>query len=228
MPAPPGYPSYTKIVGSPVCGWIAIDTPPTSQRSQIANSGSRPMSACSAACTAPITLAGSTPASLSASSGTVYQHARVVSSRGGKSSGTVSMISFVDDLPSLVRHESIGHGRPRRGAPHRHPRPPARLRRRSRCRCLRGVGCARRGRRLVPTLRRGRRHRGRRLGTGDPGGDRWRRDVRPGRPAPSRPCRRDVRLLSTSWYSSDEPLRSPTPRRRGMAPDPVHPVVAHA
>ncbi len=35
-------------------GWIAIDTPPTSHRSQIANSGSRPISACSAACTAPM------------------------------------------------------------------------------------------------------------------------------------------------------------------------------
>ena len=54
------------------------------------------MSACSAACTAPMIRAGSTPAPISTSSGTVYQHARVVSSRGGKSRGTTSNTSLVD------------------------------------------------------------------------------------------------------------------------------------
>ena len=83
IPAPPGYPSYTKIVGAPVCGCSAIETPPTSHRSQIAKSGSSPINACSAACTAPMTCAGSIPAPASSSGGTVYQQARVVSSRGG-------------------------------------------------------------------------------------------------------------------------------------------------
>ena len=54
------------------------------------------MSACSAACTAPITRLGSMPRPVSVSSGSVYQHARVTSSRGGKSSGTTSNTSLVD------------------------------------------------------------------------------------------------------------------------------------
>ena len=41
------------IVGRPVSAWSAVDTPPTSQRSQMVNSGSRPMAACSTACSVP-------------------------------------------------------------------------------------------------------------------------------------------------------------------------------
>ena len=62
----------------------------------MAKSGSNPMSACSAACTAPMMRDGSSPAANSVSSGIVYQQARVVSSRGGKSSGTTSNTSLVD------------------------------------------------------------------------------------------------------------------------------------
>ena len=56
-PAPPGCPSCTKTVGRPVYGCSAVDMPPMSQRSQIANSGRIPMAACSAACSAPGTRA---------------------------------------------------------------------------------------------------------------------------------------------------------------------------
>ena len=52
-PAPPGWPSWTKTVSRPVSGCRAVETPPMSQRSQVANSGSRPIEACSAACAAP-------------------------------------------------------------------------------------------------------------------------------------------------------------------------------
>jgi len=48
-PAPPGWPSYTKTVSCPVSGWRAVETPPMSHRSQVANSGSSPIEACSAA-----------------------------------------------------------------------------------------------------------------------------------------------------------------------------------
>src|SRR4249920_2748639 len=86
-----------KIDGCSVAGWIAIDTPPTSHRSQIANNGSMPISACSAAWTAPSTSGGATPAAMSTSGESVYQTAWVVSERGGTSRGTISIDSFVED-----------------------------------------------------------------------------------------------------------------------------------
>ena len=58
-------------------GASAIDTPPTSQRSQIVNSGSIPISPCSAACSVPSSWPGAIPARSTTSAGTVYQHARV-------------------------------------------------------------------------------------------------------------------------------------------------------
>ena len=64
--------------------------PPTSQRSQIAKSGSRPIAACSAACSAPGIRFGGTPAATSASSSTSYQTPRVRSTCSGRSSGTVA------------------------------------------------------------------------------------------------------------------------------------------
>src|SRR6266513_1837842 len=42
-----------KIAHEPVSGWYGVDTPPMSQRSQMAMRGSRPIAACSAACAAP-------------------------------------------------------------------------------------------------------------------------------------------------------------------------------
>ena len=61
-----------------------------SQRSQVANSGSSPIAACSAACSAPGTRARSTPTASSAASSRSYQTARVCSVCRGRSSGTVS------------------------------------------------------------------------------------------------------------------------------------------
>ncbi len=57
-----------------------------SQRSQVANSGSRPMEACSAACRAPPRISGLIRASSSWSSVTVHHTARVRRVRGGRSS----------------------------------------------------------------------------------------------------------------------------------------------
>lgn len=85
-PAPPGWPSYTKTVGSRVSGWSGTDTPPMSQRSQVAKSGSIPIEACSAACSAPPSCSGLTRARSSWSSVTVHHTARVRSVRGGRSS----------------------------------------------------------------------------------------------------------------------------------------------
>ena len=70
------------------------------------------MSACSAACTAEITCGGATPAASSRSGGIVYQTASVVSVRGGTSSGTISMRSFVDARRALVRDDLVRDRRP--------------------------------------------------------------------------------------------------------------------
>ena len=63
-PAPPGCPSWTKTVSRPVSGCSAVETPPMSQRSQVANSGSSPIEACSAAWAAPGRSASATPDSV--------------------------------------------------------------------------------------------------------------------------------------------------------------------
>ena len=89
-PAPPGWPSCTNTVGRPVSGCRAVETPPMSQRSQVATSGSSPIAACSAACRAPGQRDGSRPARRSASSVSVYQTARVRRLRAGMSSGVES------------------------------------------------------------------------------------------------------------------------------------------
>src|SRR5438445_1980573 len=74
-----------KIEGRPVSGSHTVDTPPTSHRSQMVNSGSMPMPACSAACSVPGHKPGWMPASTSTSSVIVYQKARVTSVVGGRS-----------------------------------------------------------------------------------------------------------------------------------------------
>src|SRR5947208_3655606 len=71
--------------GRPVWCCHAVDTPPTSHRSQIVNSGSIPMPACSAACSVPGTDSALMPASTNTRSSTVYQKARVTSVVGGRS-----------------------------------------------------------------------------------------------------------------------------------------------
>ena len=73
-----------------------METPPTSQRSQIVNSGSMPIKPCSAACTAPTTSDASMPAASNPSDGTVYQQARVTSARSGSSRSRTSMMLFVE------------------------------------------------------------------------------------------------------------------------------------
>ena len=62
---------------SPVSGCSGVDTPPTSQRSQVATSGSRPIAACSAAWTAPGELARRPPARSIDGSGMVHHTALV-------------------------------------------------------------------------------------------------------------------------------------------------------
>ena len=92
-PAPPGCPSYTKTVSCPVSGWSAVETPPMSQRSQVANSGSRPIEQCSAAWAAPGRSCSASPDSASTCSGTVHQTAQVRSERSGRSSGSSPITS---------------------------------------------------------------------------------------------------------------------------------------
>ncbi|CAM5253444.1 hypothetical protein SHIRM173S_09408 [Streptomyces hirsutus] len=62
------------------------ETPPMSQRSQVAKRGSMPIDACSAACRAPPRISGLIRARSSWSSVTVHHTARVRSVRGGRSS----------------------------------------------------------------------------------------------------------------------------------------------
>ena len=61
-PAPPGAASYTKMVGRSVSAWYRVESPPKSQRSQVAISGNKPMAACSAACRVPGISGSVTPA----------------------------------------------------------------------------------------------------------------------------------------------------------------------
>ena len=71
--------------GRPVSAWNGVDTPPTSQRSQIVNSGRMPMPACSTACSVPGHLLGAeTGPGERRCSSTVYQNARVT---GGTAAG---------------------------------------------------------------------------------------------------------------------------------------------
>ena len=94
-PAPPGWPSYTKIVAVPVSGCSAVERPPRSQRSQVASSGRMPMAACSAACSEPGSSTSSSSARSTARSSRVSQTARVRSWRAGRSSGNSASTSPV-------------------------------------------------------------------------------------------------------------------------------------
>ena len=108
-PAPPGWPSCTNTVGRPVCGCSAVDMPPMSQRSQIANSGSSPIAACSAACSAPGTRAASHPDGVEGRLVEVVPDRRgCAASAAGRSSGTVSSTVPSGAAP-LVRHHLRGH-----------------------------------------------------------------------------------------------------------------------
>ena len=71
------------IVGAPVSSSQGVDTPPTSQRSQIVNSGRMPMAACSTACSVPGSSRGPMAAAASTSVPIVHQIARVTSRPGG-------------------------------------------------------------------------------------------------------------------------------------------------
>jgi secretion/DNA translocation related TadE-like protein len=95
-PAPPGCPSCTKIVGSPVSGCRAVDTPPMSQRSQVATKGMIPIAACSAACAAPGMACAGTPAAASSDCGIVHQTAVVRRVRAGRSRGSSPSTSPLD------------------------------------------------------------------------------------------------------------------------------------
>ena len=84
----PGARRTRRPSSAPVSGWWAVETPPMSHRSQVANSGSSPIAACSAACAAPGTSAAASPARSSPAASTVHHTARVRRWRGGRSSGS--------------------------------------------------------------------------------------------------------------------------------------------
>ena len=80
---------------SPVSGCRAVESPPRSQRSQVASSGRMPIAACSAACSEPGSSTSSTSARSTARSSRVSQTARVRSCRAGRSSGNSASTSPV-------------------------------------------------------------------------------------------------------------------------------------
>ena len=80
-------------------------------------------------------------------------------------------------------------------------------------------GCTRRRRRTARATRRDRRCRAARRGTAGPGAGTPRPDARPRTRARRRRCRSCARSsTSTSRYSTDDPLRSPTSRAGGRSP----------
>ena len=133
---------------------------PSGRRSRTA--GSRPMSACSAACTAPITRPGSIPASYER----VERHrvpararrrARAAGSRGAR-----RRTPRWSTCAGAGTRRGRGARSPHRGVPHRRrPATDVLGRRSPRCRSLRGVGCTRRRRRRARARRRGARCRAR-------------------------------------------------------------------
>ena len=81
--------------GASVSGCSAVDRPPMSQRSQVAISGSSPIEACSAACSAPGMSDGVDSGRRQRARRNVHHTAVVRSCRAGRSSGRVSITSPV-------------------------------------------------------------------------------------------------------------------------------------
>ena len=106
-PAPPAWPSYTNTVSWPVAGCSSVDRPPTSHRSQVANSGSRPMAACSAAWAAPPRSLPGTGATRSF--GMVQATATVDSVRSGSSSAIGGSLAFFARTNAGVPDHLPGH-----------------------------------------------------------------------------------------------------------------------
>ena len=84
-----------KIVVIPVSSCIGVETPPMSQRSHVATSGSSPIAACSAAWIAPARSRADTAARETTVGGIVHQTAFVSRCCGGSGSGNSSTTSFV-------------------------------------------------------------------------------------------------------------------------------------
>ena len=142
------------------------------------------------------------------------------SSRGGKSSGTISMISLVDDRRRWYATSwCVTSTAPRCAAPRRRARACS-----SSCEdrdvgVLARAGCTRRASSAGCEHRDvAARCRAPRPGTGAPGAGTPRPGARPGTRGRRRRCRPARPSASTSWYSSDEPLRSPTPGAGGRRP----------
>ena len=105
MPTPPGWPSWMKIVGPPVCGCAFVERPPMSQRSHIASSGSTAICACSVACSEPSSCSGGKPARIPASSS---NHSACVAKRvGGNSSATRSISWWSPMRRALVGEDGL-------------------------------------------------------------------------------------------------------------------------
>ena len=102
----------------------AVDTPPMSQRSQVANSGSSPIDACSAACSGAGHVRRGQPGRAPApASSTVHQTARVRRCRGGRSSGS-SPEHLAGDQPRRRNDDDlVGHLHGAERQPRVAPRP---------------------------------------------------------------------------------------------------------
>ena len=86
-----------------------VDTPPTSQRSQMVNSGSMPIAACSAACSAPGHAAGATPARASRPRAPRTRTPACTASNGGRSSAVVAEASRRSGVLTLVAGDLLVH-----------------------------------------------------------------------------------------------------------------------
>ena len=177
------------------------------------------MSACSAACTAPITR----PARARRRASDVERHG--VPARAGRElPGREVERHDLEHLvgrraPALVRDEVVLHASPRRGARRRRP---------TGADCSVGddrdvgllarSGCARRRRRPDRAPRRGARCRGRARGTGGPGAGRWRPGARRGTRATRRPCPRAGRRCRPAGTRPTNRVRSPTRAAGGSRP----------
>ena len=97
-----------KIVGPPVCGCRLVESPPMSQRSHIASSGSTAICVCSAACSAPSSWSSGRSAETIAS-GSSYHSAWVENDVCGRSSPTRSSTSWSRQAARLVGDDLLGH-----------------------------------------------------------------------------------------------------------------------
>ncbi len=107
------------MVAAPVSASMGVDTPPTSQRSQMVNSGSMPMAACSAAWRAPGDAGGASRRRRSTASGDGVPEGPGDELAGGRSRSSVAEQLAGEGVEALVAGDLGPH--PHRPQPERRP-----------------------------------------------------------------------------------------------------------